>query len=149
MNTAEKYHVMSVTPRQQASLRMLLFNLYCNYVNKSLQTLLDEKDGPSFPKAINSKIDSVIDNFGKYDEFTEAFCTRGQVHSAKIRFVTFSGEAMRNISLAIKTFNQNYDYLSSSDVQYIQSEIKKIEDLVAESLLYSYTEEEIKREMGT
>lgn len=149
MKTPEKYHVMSVTPRQQAVLRLLLFNLYCNFVQKTMNSIANSQMQTDFLDLIDSKTQAMVDNFGKYDEFTDVFCHRGQTATAKTKFATFSKEAMRNISLAIKTYNEPVIYLTQSDIDYISGDLKKIEDLVAESSLYTYSEEEIKREMNS
>lgn len=149
MKTPEKYHVMSVTPRQQAVLRLLLFNLYCNFIQKTMNSIVINQKEANFLDLVDSKTQLIIDNFAKYDEFTDVFCHRGQIAGAKTKLTTFTKEAMKNISLAIKTYNEPVIYLSQSDIDYISGDIKKIEDLVAESSLYSYTEDEIKREMNS
>lgn len=148
MKTPEKYHVMSITPRQQAILRLLLFNLYCNFLQKTMNSISKSQKESNFHDIVDSKTQEIVDNFGKYDEFTDVFCHRGQTATSKTKFATFSKEAMRNISLAIKTFNEPVVYLTQSDIDYISIDLKKIEDLVAESNLYTYTEDEIKKEMN-
>lgn len=148
MRPTEKFHVMSLKPKHQAIIKLLLFNLFCSYVRKTTKSIDSTKD--YYDSDISDSVSRrIINNFVKYDSLTAIFCSREDAMSSKTKLITLTIDAMQNVSLAIKAFNDPISYLDKYDIDYIKTELSQVENIVAESLLYTYTEEEIRRELDS
>jgi hypothetical protein len=141
----QMYHVLSLTVRQQAAVRLMLFNLFANFIRKSMEDLQDFLYSEEGSSRIQAKYHMIIENLEKYDDFTDVFCSRQQTARAETRMITLSSEAMRHIQLAMKGFDRTQCHLGAGDVQYVISEFDKLKKLVEQSSQFMYSSEEIKR----
>ena len=142
---SEQVHVVSLSPRQQAAIRLMLFNMYTSYLQKCKEDLEDNIYDSNLNSIIESRFRKMLDNFSKYDAFTDVFCSKDGARKADSNMITISVDGMRTLQQAMRGFDKNNCFLSPGEVQYIVSEYDKLFKLLDKSAQFTYTQEEIKR----
>lgn len=142
MAEEQSYHVLSLTPKQQYALRLLLFDLYCNFMKKQLE---DVAEG-STEEMVRVKSTLLISTFEKYNQMIDMLTNRVEMYKTTTKVLTLAPVIMKNISTAIDSFSlQNTNVTSGSDVYCITQELQSLKTRVNESKQYRYTMEEIEK----
>lgn len=140
MKTEERYHVMTLTPRQQATIRLLLFNLFCSFVQKNVHEVVGKKTAFA-----EGKTRLILDAFNRYDEFTSTLCSRDQMIKGKQKLVQLSEPGIRYIILAFGAYDPSNCYLAPPDISFVKDEFNKVFELAKESSKHSYSRSDLKK----
>lgn len=141
--TDGRIHVLSLNGRQQLALKLMVFNLYVNFVKKLMSDLVENPSN----SVLAIKTGLMQDAFIKYNKLTELLITPfGE--PARNKMLKLHTTYMKYISFAVKGFDENNCSLRESEIAVIKSVFDDMAELVEDSSQFTYTTEEIDRWLG-
>lgn len=139
-----KFHVLGLSPRQQMMLRILLYNLYCGFIDKSMRDVYQTENDNTY----KVKTQMALSTFERYNQVIDLLANRSTIAKAKSKLLTIAPVMMKNIMIAVHGFDQENCYLDKDDINYIKSGFNELHEKITESIKHTYTMSEIEKIKG-
>lgn len=137
----EKFHIVSLTPRQQAALVLIMQDVFHQYIHKSMKEIIIK----NHEQFINRQSKILCRLFLKFCDIRNNLCCRETIYKAQTILLKLNWISMTILLKAVKTFNKNQSALSTNDIIFVEHEREKLLALLTESAKYTFTDEEIDR----
>lgn len=142
---SEQKHVITLTPKQQFIMNLLLQNFFLKSLSRSMSYLSDNVGHPKIEELIQAKSKFMAKNFKQFNDFAEVLSTRSGIARGKTKMLTLNSEGVQVFDLAISNFESDQIYLDEQEVNQIKHEIGNLKKMVQDCATYVYTSEEIKK----
>ena len=139
-------HVLGLSPRQQVCLKLLLYNLFCSFIENTIKDVSENKD--EYVATVKRQL--ALTAFDRYDQLCSLLANHSTISKTPSKMISCPSTTMDYIWAAVNGFDPKDSYLDDKDINYVNSEHKNLIEKVTESRKFTYTAEEIakmKREM--
>lgn len=138
----ERMHILGLTPSKQIALKLILSNFYKLAVKEWTEFIQFQPT----PETLRDKQRLILDTFDIYNEIADICASKHATSSKpKAKLICLAPISIKQVDLAIKSFNPSRSELNQSDVNKVLKEISNLRTAVSESLNYVYTDAEIKK----
>ena len=139
MNQDKQQHVLGLDPRQQLCLRLLLYNMYCGFLRKMLSDVFASER----IEVLEAKTTLTLATFDKYNQLIDLLANSDNFHKCKSKVIMVYPVMMKNLVVAVQSFDEQSHNLDSGELYYVNQEFAKVREKVLKSYEFLYTEEEI------
>lgn len=133
-------HVMCLTPDRQQALWLILYNFHSLFLKHQMSKVASFEDD----KAVEARHSMVMTNLDKTLEIMGVLGSGPDVQR-RIRTYFFTKIGMEIIVNALNGWDIHQNDLVSDDVKIVNREFGGLRDLVAQSLQFCYTREELRK----
>lgn len=138
------FHVLTLTPRQQAALGLLMQDFYSKYIQSYMAETMVRND----EKFIRNKTAFLQGAFRTYCDIRALLCSRETLNEGKTKMLRLNELGIQSLIKAVEFFDEHNHNVDHSDLSFIRYERDGLNNLLLESAKHKYTEEEVRRANG-